>query len=132
MCAELHSSASSTRSSGAFSRVASSATLGARPSSWVSSVVVRPTWVVSSCSPRVTCTAQVRSRKCRRISPSTVGEAYVVNSRPRAGSKRSMALISPIEPTWTRSSSGSPRPAYRRAKKRTSGRCSSTSSVRTR
>lgn len=42
-------------------------------------------------------------------------------SRLHARSKRSIALISPIEPTCTRSSRRSPRPAYRDASARTSG-----------
>jgi len=39
------------------------------------------------------------------ISPMMFGVAYVVSSTPRVRSKRSIALISPIEPIWTRSSS---------------------------
>src|SRR3954454_1031111 len=51
-----------------------------------------------------------------------VGVAYVENSTPRPRSNRSMDLISPIVPTWTRSSSGSPRLRKRRAQCSTSGR----------
>jgi hypothetical protein len=57
------------------------------------------------------------SRKYRLISPATVGVAKVVNSFPRSGSKRSIALISPRKPTWTMSSSGSPRFWNLRARK---------------
>ena len=48
---------------------------------------------------------------------------------PRAGSKRSTALIRPIVPTWTRSSSGSPRRWNRRATDSTSGRLRSINSA---
>src|SRR5205823_9304119 len=48
------------------------------------------------------------------------GVAYVVSSTPRSMSKRSIALMSPIAPIWTRSSSCSPRYEYRRASERTS------------
>src|SRR6478672_121137 len=48
------------------------------------------------------------------------GVAYVVSSTPRSRSKRSIALINPIAPIWTRSSNCSPRYEYRRASERTS------------
>ena len=54
--------------------------------------------------------AHVRSRKCRRISPTIVGTAYVESSTPFSSSKRSIALTSPIAPTWTRSLSALPVP----------------------
>ena len=38
-----------------------------------------------------------------------VGVAYVVNSTWRSMSNRSIALMRPMVPTWTRSSMGSPR-----------------------
>ena len=53
-----------------------------------------------------------------------VGVAYVENSTPRSVSKRSIDLISPMVPTWSRSSNGSPRLRNRRAQCSTSGRCS--------
>src|SRR3954447_2742309 len=52
-----------------------------------------------------------------------VGVAYVENSTPRSRSNRSMDLISPIVPTCTRSSNGSPRLRKRRAQCSTRGRC---------
>src|SRR3954452_19628886 len=59
-----------------------------------------------------------------------VGVAYVENSTPRSVSKRSTDLISPMVPTWTRSSSGSPRLRKRRAQCSTSGRCRCTNASR--
>src|SRR6478735_10678257 len=59
-----------------------------------------------------------------------VGVAYVENSTPRSESKRSIDLISPIVPTWTRSSKGSPRLRNLRAQCSTSGRCRCTSASR--
>ena len=126
------SSPSSTSSSPIFRCTASSATVGERPRVWVRSEVAEDSEARSSCSRRGTRTVQPLSRKCRLISPTTVGVAYVENSTPRSVSNRSTALISPIVPTWTRSSSGSPRPANRRARYSTSGRCISTSWSRTR
>ena len=67
-------------------------------------------------------TGHARSRRWRLISPSIVGIANVARSTPRSTWNRSIALISPIEPTWTRSSSCSPRPTWRLASLRTSGR----------
>ena len=84
----------------------------------------------SSCSRRGTRTAQPLSRKCRLISPTTVGVAYVENSTPRSGSKRSTDLIRPMVATCVRSSSGSPRLRNRRARCSTSGRCIRTSRLR--
>src|SRR3954471_9163897 len=55
-----------------------------------------------------------------------VGVAYVENSTRRSSSKRSIDLISPIVPTWTRSSNGSPRLRKRRATCWTNGRCGAT------
>ena len=66
-----------------------------------------------------------RSRRWLRISPVIVGTAKASNA-PRPGSKRSTAWISPMQPAWTRSSSGSPpRRAKRSASARTSGRLAS-------
>ena len=66
-----------------------------------------------------------RSRRWLRISPVIVGTAKASNA-PRPGSKRSTAWISPMQPAWTRSSSGSPpRRAKRSASVRTSGRLAS-------
>lgn len=55
------------------------------------------------------------SRKNRLISPTTVGIANVGNSTPRSQSKRSMALMRPMVPTWTMSSIGSFRERKRAA-----------------
>src|SRR5688500_8204779 len=74
-------------------------------------------------------TAHPLSRKWRLSSPTTVCVAYVENSRPRSGSKRSTALTNPIDATWTRSSSGSPRLAKRRARYSASPRWASISSA---
>src|SRR4029450_6009306 len=52
--------------------------------------------------------------------PPAAGTAYPENPTPRSTSKRSTALMRPRAPTCTRSSSGSPRPAYRDASARTS------------
>src|SRR5919197_4189309 len=114
------SSASSTSSSSTFAAFASSAIVGERPSCTVSCSMSRESWTFSSWSPRGTRTDQPLSRKCRLISPMMFGVAYVVSSTPRSRSKRSMALMSPIAPIWTRSSSCSPRYEYRRASDRTS------------
>src|SRR5436190_2054026 len=62
-------------------------------------------------SRRGTLIGATRSRRCRWISPAIVGIANAGRSTPRSGSKWSTAFISPIAPTWTRSSSCSPRPA---------------------
>ena len=88
---------------------ASSGIVGERPSCTVSCSISRESCTFSSCSPRGTRTDQPLSRKCRLISPMMFGVAYVVSSTPRSRSKRSIALISPIAPIWTRSSSCSPR-----------------------
>ncbi len=109
---------------------ASSCTVGERPCSWESSAVAVVRASRSSWSRRGTRTAQPLSRKCRLISPTTVGVAYVENSTPRSGSKRSTDLISPMVATWVRSSSGSPRLRKRRARCSTSGRCMRTSRLR--
>ena len=106
---------------------ASSATVGDRPSFWDSSEVALVSESLSSCSRRGTRIAQPLSRKCRLISPTMVGVAYVENSTPRSRSNRSTDLIRPIVATWIRSSSGSPRLRKRRARYSTSGRCISTS-----
>ena len=68
-----------------------------------------------SLSRRGTRIDQPRSRKCRRTSPLIVGTAKEKKSVPRSGENRSIALISPTVATCTRSSSGSPRLAKRRA-----------------
>ena len=86
--------------------------------------MARPRDIRSSCNRRGTRIAQPLSRKCRLISPTIVGVAYVENSSPRSGSNLSTALMRPIVPTCTRSSSGSPRSRNRRARYCTSGRCS--------
>src|SRR5581483_10954793 len=114
------SSASSTSSSVDPDAFASSGIVGERPSCTVSCSIRRESWTFSSCSPRGTRTDQPLSRKCRLISPMMFGVAYVVSSTPRSRSKRSIALIRPIAPIWTRSSSCSPRYEYRRASERTS------------
>src|ERR671922_2718528 len=114
------SSASSTSSSSTFAAFASSAIVGERPSCTVSCSIRRESWTFSSWRPRGTRTDQPLSRKCRLISPMMFGVAYVVSSTPRSRSKRSIALMSPIAPIWTRSSSCSPRYEYRRASERTS------------
>ncbi len=85
----------------------------------------------SSWSLRGTRTDQEVSRKKRLISPTTVGIAKVGNSTPRLQSKRSIALIRPIVPTWTMSSIGSLRLRKRAEAYRTSGRLSSMSVSRT-
>ena len=103
------SSASSTSSSSTPAAFASSGIVGERPSCTVSCSISRESWTFSSCSPRGTRTAQPLSRKWRLISPMMFGVAYVVSSTPRSRSKRSIALIRPIAPIWTRSSSCSPR-----------------------
>src|SRR6478735_5547709 len=109
---------------------ASSETVGERPCSWVRSAVAVVIESRSSWSRRGTRIAQPRSRKCRLISPTIVGVAYVENSTPRSVSNRSTDLISPIVPTWTRSSSGSPRLRKRRAQCSTRGRWRCTSRSR--
>jgi hypothetical protein len=103
------SSASSTSSSDIAQCAASSATVAERPSSWASVPAAPLTRAVRSCRPRRTCTDQVWSRKWRLISPDTVGTANVLNRSPRSTSNRSTAFTSPTAPTWSRSSSGSPR-----------------------
>lgn len=60
-----------------------------------------------------------------------VGIAKVGNSTPRAGSKRSIALMSPIVPTWMMSSIGSLRERNREAANFTSARLSSIRVLRT-
>ena len=55
-------------------------------------------------------TVQTRSRKWRLSSPRIVGEAKAVKGVPRAGSKRSIALIRPMLATWIRSSGDSVAP----------------------
>ena len=101
--------ASSTSSTVTSSASAISSTVGERLSSTVSWSVMTLTFFESSWRRLGTRTDQPLSRKWRLISPVMVGVAKVVNSSPRDGSKRSMALMRPIEPTWMRSSSGSPR-----------------------
>ena len=64
-----------TSSNGASIASASSCTVGERPSVLVSSSRVLATSSCSSCMPRGTRIAHVRSRKWRLISPSTVGVA---------------------------------------------------------
>ncbi len=103
---------------------------GERPCRWESSAVAVVSDSRSSWSRRGTRTAQPLSRKCRLISPTTVGVAYVENSTPRSGSKRSTDLMRPMVATWVRSSSGSPRLRKRRARCSTSGRCMRTSRLR--
>ena len=115
------SSPSTTSSSVTPAAAASSAIVGDRPSSAVMVSSSRSSERFSSFSGRGTRTDQARSRKWRFSSPTIVGTANVVSSTSRSTSKRSIALIKPIEPTWTRSSSDSPRRAYRRASARTSG-----------
>src|SRR5215472_9738446 len=117
-------------SSVAPSAFAMSATVAARPSSIERRSTARLTARFSSWSRRGTLTAHPLSRKCRFISPTIVGVAYVVNSTPRSTSKRSIALMRPTVPTWIRSSIDSPRFAKRTARKRTSLRCATTSSSR--
>ncbi len=109
MYARPDSSASTASSSSTPAALASSGIVGERPSCTVSCSMSRDSWTLSSCSPRGTRTDQPLSRKCRLISPMMFGVAYVVSSTPRSRSKRSIALISPIAPIWTRSSSCSPR-----------------------
>ena len=60
-----------------------------------------------------------------------VGIANVGNSTPRLSSKRSIALIRPIVPTWTMSSMGSLRERNREAANFTRARLSSTRVLRT-
>src|SRR6266536_1802994 len=129
---EPASMASRTSSSETRARSATSAGVGDRPCSWPSVATIRPSWRWSSCTRRGTRTAHPRSRKWRLSSPRIVGVANVENCRPRPGSKRSTALSRPTSATWTRSSTGSPRFANRRARKCASGACSSTSSSRRR
>lgn len=96
-------------------RSAISAVEGERPCSVVRSSVALLTCTHSSCSRRGTCTVRTLSRKYRLISPTTVGMANVGNCTPRSGSKRSMALIRPMVPTWITSSIGSLRERKRAA-----------------
>src|SRR5450759_1181657 len=84
----------------------------------------------SSWRRRGTLMAHPLSRKYRLSSPTIVGVAYVVNSTARSMSKRSIALIRPIVPTWMRSSMGSPRFLKRLARYFTRLRYISTSSSR--
>ena len=60
-----------------------------------------------------------------------VGIANVGNSTPRLSSKRSIALIRPMVPTWMMSSIGSLRERKREAANLTRARLSSTSVLRT-
>ena len=69
-------------------------------------------------------TVAARSRRWWRISPSTQRARYA-GSSARDGSQRSTARTSASAPTWARSSGRSPRPAYRRATRRASGRWAS-------
>src|SRR5690348_17334806 len=103
------SSASSTSSSSTPAAFASSGIVGERLSCTVSCSTSRESWTFNSCRPRGTRTDQPLSRKCRLISPMMFGVAYVVSSTPRSRSNRSIALIRPIAPICTRSSSCSPR-----------------------
>src|SRR5436305_1534389 len=61
---------------------AMSATVGERPSSWESVAVASLMSSLSSCRRRGTRMSQVRSRKCRLISPTIVGTAYAAKSIP--------------------------------------------------
>jgi hypothetical protein len=88
-------------------RSATSRGRGARPRLPDSSVETAVTRSTFSWSPRGTRAAQAWSRMCRRNSPAIVGTAKLVNGTPRSGSYLSAAITSPIEATWTRSSSGS-------------------------
>ncbi len=107
--------ASMTSSSERFIRAESSATLGDRPRRELSSSVALASSTRASWRRRGTWTAQEVSRKNRLISPTMQGTAKVVNSTSREMSKRSMALIRPIVPTWTMSSMSSPRARKRPA-----------------
>ena len=84
---------------------------GRAPGSFVSLSRSLATWSWSSCRPRGTRTDHVLSRKWRLISPSTVGVAQDEKRTSRVTSKPSIAFMMPTQATWTRSSSGSPRPA---------------------
>ncbi len=75
----------------------------------------------SSCSVCGTRMVHPLSRKWRFSSPTMVAAAYVENCTSRDGSNRSIAPSSPMFATWIRSSSGSPRPANRRARYSASG-----------
>jgi hypothetical protein len=86
-------------------------TIGERPRVWVSELLAAVIARRSSCRRRGTRMAQVRSRKCRLISPMTVGIAYPAKSVPNSGSNLSTALIRPTVAVCSRSSAGSPRPA---------------------
>ena len=55
------------------------------------------------------------SRRKRRISPAILGTAYVENATGWLRSKPRMAFISPMQPSWNRSSGSQPRPKNRRA-----------------
>jgi hypothetical protein len=105
----------STSSSLMRSRSAISAVVGERPKAVVRSSVALLTCTHSSCRRRGTWTVRTLSRKYRLISPTTVGIANVGNCTPRSGSKRSMALMRPMVPTWTTSSIGSLRERKRAA-----------------
>ncbi len=74
-CAWADWIAASVSSSEASTASATSSTVGERPSWLVSSSRARATFSCSSWVPRGTCSAHVRSRKWRLISPSTVGVA---------------------------------------------------------
>ncbi len=86
-------------------------TVGERSSFWESSSLALVRASRSSWRRRGTRTDHEVSRKNRLISPTTVGIANVGNSTPRSQSKRSIALIRPMVPTWTMSSIGSLRTA---------------------
>ena len=104
------------------SAVASSGTVGGRPSSDSSSPPRRRRSFRTRSSPRGIRTGLVRSRRWCRISPSITGDAKAAKPTPRLASNRSLALRSPTAPTCTRSSSSSPLPTCRRAIDLTSGR----------
>ncbi len=91
------------------SAVASSPTVGARSRSCASWLVARVRRSVSSCTLRGGRTIHVRSRKWRLSAPRIVGTAKLENAQPWAVSKRSIALTSASDATWTRSSIGSPK-----------------------
>ena len=110
--------------------LAISAGVGERSSECVSSSRALLTWEPSSCKRRGIRIAHVLSRKCRLISPTIVGVAKVENSNPIEGSNRSIALMRPMVPTCTISSSGSPRSANLRAMKCTRGKCRSIRAAR--
>ena len=95
-CAGLASIASSTSSGGSSSSLAISFTDGWRPSFACNRCEATSARCIVSWRRRGTLTAQLLSRKYRLISPTMVGVAKVENSRPRCGSKRSIAASRPM------------------------------------